>query len=52
MQKPNKVMSVKFKVIPRGEPGVLGGGAVKYYASAKTTGTVNIDELTYSRVST
>lgn len=39
-------MSVKFKVIPRGEPGVLGGGAVKYYASAKTTGTVNIDELT------
>ena len=39
-------MSIKYKVIPRGEPGVPGGGVEKYYASAKTTGTVNIDELT------
>lgn len=39
-------MSIKYKVIIRNQPGVVGGGDKKYYASAKTTGEVDIDELT------
>ena len=41
-------MSIKYKIIPRGEPGVVGGGVTKYYAAAKMTGVVNIDTLTRS----
>ncbi|PIB35247.1 hypothetical protein BFP72_07480 [Reichenbachiella sp. 5M10] len=26
-------MSVKFKPVPKGQPGVAGGGAIKYYAT-------------------
>ncbi|MFL1576966.1 HU family DNA-binding protein [Riemerella anatipestifer] len=38
-------MSIKFKVIERGQPGVSGGGNKKWYASAATDGEVGIDEL-------
>ncbi|MEQ8470688.1 MAG: hypothetical protein RIC35_05860 [Marinoscillum sp.] len=41
-------MSIKFNVIERGQPGVAGGGDKKYYASAKMTGEVDIDQLTNS----
>ena len=41
-------MSIKFKIIGRSEPGVAGGGTKKFYASAKMTGAVGIDELTTS----
>ena len=41
-------MSIKFKVIERGEPGVAGGGTKKFYASAKMAGTVDIEQLTKS----
>jgi predicted histone-like DNA-binding protein len=39
-------MSIKFKVIERGEPGVVGGGTKKYYASANITGQATIEKLT------
>lgn len=39
-------MSVSFNVIERGEPGVEGGGTKKYYASAQSTGSAGIEELT------
>lgn len=39
-------MPVKFNVIERGQPGVAGGGDKKYYASAKMTGEMDIDQLT------
>ncbi|MBO4234679.1 DNA-binding protein [Riemerella anatipestifer] len=38
-------MSIKFKVVERGQPGVSGGGNKKWYASATTDGEVGIDEL-------
>ncbi|MDY3316899.1 HU family DNA-binding protein [Riemerella anatipestifer] len=38
-------MSIKFKVVERGQPGVSGGGNKKWYASAATDGEVGIDEL-------
>lgn len=41
-------MAIKFNVIERGQPGVAGGGEKKYYASAKMSGEVNIDQLTKS----
>mgnify|MGYP006897125390 CR=1 FL=1 len=41
-------MSIKFKIIERSEPGVAGGGTKKFYASAKMTGIVDIDQLTTS----
>ena len=31
-------MAIKFKVIERGQPGVVGGGQKKFYASANVTG--------------
>ena len=40
-------MSIKYKVISRNQPGVIGGGDKKFYASARTTGEVNIDDLTH-----
>jgi predicted histone-like DNA-binding protein len=39
-------MSIKYKVIERGQPGIVGGGDKKYYASANMTGEADIDELT------
>lgn len=39
-------MSIKFKTVERSEPGVAGGGTKRFYASAKMTGTVDIDQLT------
>ncbi len=41
-------MSIKFKTIERSEPGVAGGGNRKFYAFAKMTGTVDIEQLTAS----
>ncbi|WP_161531798.1 HU family DNA-binding protein [Riemerella anatipestifer] len=38
-------MSIKFKVIERGQPGVSGGGNKKWYANATTDGEIGIDEL-------
>lgn len=38
-------MAVHIKAVPRGEPGVEGGGEIKYYASPNITGNVDIDEL-------
>ena len=39
-------MSVKYKVIERGEPGVVGGGTKKFYASLINSGNHNIEKLT------
>lgn len=39
-------MSLSYKVIQRGEPGVPGGGVKKYYAQAVATGEVDIEYLT------
>lgn len=39
-------MAIKFKVIERGEPGVVGGGTKKFYASANITGEATIEKLT------
>ncbi|MEO5910326.1 MAG: hypothetical protein ABIP95_05525 [Pelobium sp.] len=41
-------MSVKFKVIERGEPGVVGGGTKKFYAIASSIGEETIESLTKS----
>ncbi len=41
-------MSIKYKLIERGEPGVKGGGTKKWYASVVTDGEMTIDELTKS----
>lgn len=38
-------MSVKFHVIEKGQPGVVGGGTKKFYASVKQLGTLNLAEL-------
>ena len=39
-------MSTKFKVITKGEPGVVGGGVKKYYAASVFTGERNLEDLT------
>ncbi|MDZ7606090.1 MAG: HU family DNA-binding protein [Cyclobacteriaceae bacterium] len=39
-------MPIKFKVIERGQPGVPGGGAKKFYASANVTGEKTLNLLT------
>ncbi|MEX1269640.1 MAG: HU family DNA-binding protein [Balneolaceae bacterium] len=39
-------MAIQYKVLERGEPGVVGGGTKKFYASVKHNGTADIDELT------
>ncbi|MBV7441868.1 HU family DNA-binding protein [Weeksellaceae bacterium TAE3-ERU29] len=38
-------MSIKFKVIERGQPGVAGGGTKKWYANIVTDGELDIDQL-------
>jgi predicted histone-like DNA-binding protein len=37
---------IKFNVIKRPQPGVVGGGEKKYYATTKTIGECNIEMLT------
>lgn len=39
-------MAIKFKVIERGEPGVVGGGTKKFYASPVMDGEINLNDLT------
>lgn len=39
-------MSIKFKVIQKGQPGVAGGGEKKYYASTVNEGELTIDGVT------
>ena len=39
-------MSIKYSLIERGEPGIVGGGTKKWYASAVTDGEITIDDLT------
>lgn len=41
-------MSIKFKVIERGQPGVEGGGEKKYYASPVSSGELTLAGLTKS----
>ncbi|MGV3508302.1 MAG: HU family DNA-binding protein [Sphingobacteriaceae bacterium] len=47
-------MPAKYKAVKRGEPGVVGGGTQKHYASIVTNGERSIEQLTTSieRVST
>ncbi len=39
-------MAIKFKVIQRGKPGVVGGGEKKHYASVKISGEKTLAGLT------
>ena len=39
-------MPVKIKSVAKTQPGVAGGGNVKYYASTVTDGVMDIDDLT------
>ncbi|QHN66156.1 DsbA family protein [Bergeyella cardium] len=39
-------MIMKFKIIKKGKPGVVGGGEKKYYASPVYSGELDLDELT------
>ena len=39
-------MAIKFKVIERGQPGVVGGGDKKFYAIPVNTGEMTLDKLT------
>lgn len=39
-------MSIKFKVVEKGQPGVAGGGIKKFYASASSTGEMTLTKLT------
>jgi len=39
-------MAIKFSVIQRGQPGVVGGGQKKYYASAQSSGELTLAGLT------
>ena len=39
-------MAIKFKSIERGQPGVIGGGDKKFYASAVSAGEVSLEQLT------
>lgn len=41
-------MSVKYKVIQKGQPGVAGGGTKKFYATSVFTGEKDLDQLTKS----
>lgn len=41
-------MSVKYKVIEKGQPGVAGGGKKKFYATSVFTGEKNLEQLTKS----
>jgi predicted histone-like DNA-binding protein len=39
-------MAIKFKVIERGEPGVVGGGTRKFYATPVMDGEMNLSDMT------
>lgn len=39
-------MAIKFSVIQRGQPGVVGGGDKKYYASSQSSGELTLAGLT------
>lgn len=39
-------MSIKYRIIERGQPGVKGGGQKKYYATAVTTSEMDLERLT------
>lgn len=39
-------MSIKYNIVQRGEPGVAGGGTLKFYAVANSRKTIGMDELT------
>ncbi|MEQ9229977.1 MAG: HU family DNA-binding protein [Cyclobacteriaceae bacterium] len=36
-------MSIKYNVVPKGQPGVVGGGQIKYYATISRSRKVNLD---------
>ncbi|MBU2913132.1 hypothetical protein [Reichenbachiella agariperforans] len=38
-------MTVKFKIVPKGHPGVVGGGVVKYYAAIDRGDKVDFRDL-------
>ena len=38
-------MSIEFNVIQRGEPGVVGGGVKKYYASGQSSGEISLGSM-------
>ena len=39
-------MAIKYKVIERGQPGVVGGGKKKFYASVNSDGEMTLNGLT------
>lgn len=39
-------MSIRYRIVQRGQPGVVGGGTQKYYAQAVSTGELGLEELT------
>ena len=41
-------MAIKYKVIEKGQPGVVGGGEKKFYASASMSGQMTLNGLTKS----
>ncbi len=41
-------MSIKFKAIQKGEPGVIGGGEKKWYASPVLDGEMSLEKMTKS----
>jgi len=41
-------MAIKYRLLEKGEPGVVGGGTKKWYASVVTDGEVSIDGLVKS----
>jgi predicted histone-like DNA-binding protein len=38
-------MAIKYKLVEKGEPGVVGGGTKKWYARCITDGELTIDDL-------
>jgi predicted histone-like DNA-binding protein len=38
-------MSIKYKLIEKGQPGILGGGTKKWYATIATDGELTVDDL-------
>jgi predicted histone-like DNA-binding protein len=39
-------MAIKFKAIERGQPGVIGGGDKKFYASSVSSGETTLEDIT------
>lgn len=38
-------MAIKYKLVEKGQPGVVGGGTKKWYATAISDGEITIDDL-------